>query len=172
MYSTPAMVRQALVPSLNGNLPAATTNTAADLSDAQINDAIAEADSVIDGYLANFYATPVVAVGDPDPLIPHPVDYWSRDIAAYLATCSYRGQLSIQTTDPVSLRYTAVLGFLKDVSTGKANLPLPRLGGDSVGLGAADAPINPYIGDLWDPSDFSLSPAPLGHGWGPWNGCW
>lgn len=173
-YSTPAMVRLALGPSLNGSLPGTTTNTAADLSDSQLADAIAEADSTINGYLANIYITPVAAVGDSDLVIPHPVDYWSRDIAAYLATCTYRGQMNIESTNPVLLRYNAVLGFLKDVASGKARLPLPR-NGDTVGAGAASAPVNPYIGDLWDPSDFSLTPswssdlAP-GPYWSPWNG--
>jgi phage gp36-like protein len=169
------MVRLALVPSLDGALPGTVTNTAADLSSTQITDAIAEADAVIDGYLSGIYVTPVLAV---ETLIPHPVDYWSRDIAAYLATCTYRGQMDIQSTDPISLRYNAVMAFLKDVSTGKASLPLPRntAGSDAAGNGAADSPINPYIGDLWDPSDFSLypaySPALGGPGWGPYWGPW
>lgn len=155
-YSTPKMVRQALVPSSDGSQPDPLSNTAADLSDAQLNDAIAEADSTIDGYLGGFYAVPVALVGN---AVPHPLDYWSRNIASYSATLSYRGSMDFSDTDPVARRYKDTMAALQAVSAGKLKLQLPEnfSGYGSTGAGPAQ---NPYDGDLWTPDDFNLSDAP------------
>lgn len=152
-YSTPAMVRQALVPSSDGSMPTTVTNTAADLPDAQLQDAINEADSIIDGYIGRFYAVPVTGEA-----IPHPVDYWSRNIAAYNATLTYRESQDFADQDPVARRYTATMAALQSVSKGEIQLQLPRQTGDSRAAGA-DSPINPYEGDLFTPEDFDLRPA-------------
>ena len=154
MYSTPAMVRLALVPSGDGSLPNPASHTAADLTDAQLTDAIAEADALIDGYIGGYYAVPVTAVAG---AIPHPVDLWSRTIAAYLASCTYRGSLDFADTDPIARRYKDVLQALKDVSAGRLRLQLPQNVGPNSAT-AAGAPYNPYAGDLWTPDDFSITP--------------
>ena len=156
-YSTPAMVRLALVPSSDGTLPAQPSGTAADLADAQLTDAIAEADSIIDGYLARRYTVPVAAVSGS---IPHPVDYWSRNLAAYEASCTYRGSMDFSDNDPVARRYKATMDALKDVAAGRMTLDLPLSSGtDSTASSGVGAAVNPYNGDLWQPSDFDIRPS-------------
>jgi phage gp36-like protein len=149
------MVRKALVPTLSGNLPTQVTRTAADLSDAQIQDAITEADATIDSYIGAYYAVPVADVNE---AVPHPVDYWSRNIAAYNATLTYRGSQDISDTDPIVRRYNATMQALQAVQAGKARLQLPNNTSPNAGTGAAPA-YEPYDGDLFTPDDFSLAPA-------------
>jgi phage gp36-like protein len=163
-YSTAASVRKAILPTSDGTVPNPRSNTAADLSDAELADAIAEADSTIDGALGGIYATPV----DTTSGVPHPIDFWSRNIAAYVATLAYRGSQDFADTDPIARRFKMTQDAMNMVATGKASLPLPRNSGDSsqVGVGAA---FNPYVGDLWTPNDFSLGPdLHTGRGWDPW----
>lgn len=162
------MVRQALVPNTDGSLSSIVTNTAADLSDTQLADAIVEADSLIDGYLSRLYTTPVPLTTDTVPVVPHPVDYWSRNLAAYNATLSFRGSQDFADQDPVARRYMATMDALKQVSAGTIGLNLPRNVGDSSASTASD-PINPYVGELFCIDDFDLSPARtpwLGPFWG------
>lgn len=157
-YSTPAMVRQALVPSSDGTQPTGSnlTHTAADLSDAQLQDSINEADAMIDGYIGGVYTTPVAQVAG---LTPHPIDYLSRNIAAYNATLAFRGSMDFTDTDPVARRYRDSEAFLKGVGTNRISLPIPRnVGGAGATTSVAPA-FNPYTGDLWTPDDFSIRPA-------------
>lgn len=160
-YSTPAMVRQALVPTSDGSMPDPPSHTAADLSDQQLSDAISEADSIIDGYIGGHYAVPVAAVAGS---APSPLGYWSRTTAAYLATCTYRQSLDFADTDPVARRYNAVMSALKDVSTGKMVLQLPENVSENAASGAG-TPINPYAGELWTPDDFSVNTYPATQRW-------
>jgi phage gp36-like protein len=153
-YSTPASVRQALVPSSDGSLPETATHTAADLTDVQLQDAIAEADAVIDSYIGGFYGVPVAMVNG---ATPHPVDFWSRNIAAYNATLAFRGSQDFADTDPVARRYKDTMQALAGVSTGTLKLQLPDNTSDNAAAGAG-APLNPYVGDLWTPDDFDLCP--------------
>lgn len=189
-YSTPAMVRLALIPFSNQpagysgeDPPTEPTNTGADLSNLQLLDAIAEADSVIDSYIGKYYAVPVALVTDanpidpeaPDMVGPHPIDYWSRNIAAYNATLSIRESQDFADTDPVARRYNATMTALTLVSKGLANLQLPNNTSGTSATGAGSA-VNPYVGDLFDPRDFSLRPInpawpfwpDIPSGWGPW----
>lgn len=154
-YSTPEMGRKALVPSSDGSQPQTPTNTAADLGDDQWLDAIAEADSEIDAMIGRFYKTPVdPGVGD---IAPQPINFWSRNIAAYKATLSYRKTQDLSDRDPVTLRYQATMDALRMVNQGTAKIEIPLNVGDSRAEGASPA-YNPYIGDLWSPEDFHLSP--------------
>lgn len=172
-YSTVEQVRRALAPQIAPNfdtIPAQATGTAADLSNDQLQDAITEADSMIDGMIGRFYAVPVVAVGG---AAPHPIDYWSRNLAAYNATLVYRGSLDFADTDPVARRYTATMQALQAVQSGTMQLQLPQNYGDNGATGVASGgAINPYIGDLWDPRDFDVRPGgvnaygPIPFGWG------
>lgn len=156
-YSTPALVRKALVPTSDGSLPTSATNTAADLTDAQLTDAIAEADALIDGYIGGYYAVPVA--NDSGGNVPHPLDFWSRNIAAYNATLAWRGSLDFADQDPVARRFKDTLDALTAVSKGQLRLQIPD---NATGNSATEAgePFNPYVGDLWTPDDFSLSEAP------------
>ena len=155
------------MPASDGSVPSPLSHTAADLSDAELNDAIAEADSTIDGALSGIYATPVDISGG----VPHPIDYWSRNIAAYVATLSYRGSQDFTDTDPIARRFKMTMDAMNLVATGKASLPLPRQTGPSSQVGV-NAPYNPYLGDLWTPDDFSLRPAVSPNlnrgGWSPY----
>jgi len=160
-YSTPAQVRLALVPSSDGSLPTTPTNTAADLSDEQLADAIAEADALIDGYLGAYYAVPVA--GDP---APHPIDFWSRNIAAYNATLTFRGSQDFSETDPISRRFKDTLDALTSVSKGQLRLQLPDNTSGNSGVQAGPA-LNPYQGDLFTPDDFDLSTTPQPPSWWP-----
>lgn len=156
-YSTPALVRQALVPTSDGSQPQTPTNTAADLSDAQLQNAIDEADATIDGYLGGFYAVPVA--DNAQGVTPNPLPFWSRNIAAYVATLSYRGSQDFTDTDPISRRYKDTLAALQNVAAGKMKLQLPENTTGNSGEAAGQV-FNPYVGDLWTPDDFNLSDAP------------
>lgn len=168
-YSTPEMVRKALVSSSDGTVPDTLTHTAADFSDAQISDAIAEADALIDGYLGGFYATPVAQSGTP-LAIPHPVDYWSRNIAAYTATLTHRGSQDFSDQDPIYRRYVATMEALKAVSAGKMTLQIPTNTTATSG-GMAGPAYNPYAGTLFTVDDFDVNPGWSSYLPGPfWNG--
>lgn len=168
-YSTPAMVRLALNPATqDGGVapPAAPSRTAADLPDAQLLDFIAEADAQIDAMIGRFYIVPVAPVFADDVLgdgadvgaVPHPIDYWSRNIACYFATLTVRGAADFTDQDPIARRYSATMTALNMVAAGTAKLQLPDNTTSAAGVGAAAA-INPgYVGDLFDASDFNLHP--------------
>lgn len=174
-YSTPALVRMALIPSSDGALPSPASNTAADLSDAQLQDAISEADAVIDGYIGGHYAVPVATVIIvSDPVTPHPIDFWSRNIAAYNATLSYRRSLDFPDTDPIARRYAATMTALKAVAAGQIKLQIPTNTSPHSVVGAGSV-VNPYAGDLFGVSDFNLRP--LDPSWpltpnAPYDGTW
>lgn len=169
-YSTKEMVRNALAPGdwatdrqPDQDQP---TRTAADLDDKQIDDAIAEADALIDGQLALRYETPFVLGDGVDGHAPtHPIDYLSRNIAAYNATLTYRKGQDLDDNDPVMLRYRDSIKFLTDVRDGKAALPqgFPTQGADGVGPITAGNPINPNPGPLFGRDDFDI--APIGASW-------
>lgn len=156
-YSTPAMVRRILNPlgSDDGSRPTPSkpSNTAADLDDAALSDAIAEADTIIDSRLGGVYTTPVAntAAG----VVPHPLDFWSRDIAAWLATLTYRKGQELPQGNPVALRYSAVMDALKSASVGHLHLGFAEQVND-VREGAG-APVNPYDGTLFGPEDFGIN---------------
>lgn len=146
-YSTTNMVRQALFPTVDGSSPApATSHTAADLSDQQLVDAIAEADSTIDGYLAGIYDTPVAPANpNGDPLLPPtPILYWSRNIAAYLATLTKRQNQNVDATNPVYLRYVQTMQALVAVAAGTFKLGIAQLDGSGPGNIVSGGAINQY----------------------------
>ena len=168
-YSTPAMVRQALTTTSTGTQPSPASGTAADMTDPELNNAIAEADSTIDAYLTARYATPVAQTGTP-AATPHPIDYWSRNIAAYLATLTFRGSMDFSDTDPVVRRYKDTMAALREVQGGRMHLLIPANEGTASAV-AASSPINPYIGDLWTVDDFSVNGSDhpgLPSGYGPY----
>lgn len=171
-YSTPAMVRLAVNPDGSDGTtpPAQPSRTAADFSDTQLLDFIAEADAMIDSFIGRFYAVPVKPViagdvlGDGGPVggTPHPIDYWSRNLAVYYSTLSHRRSQDFGPDDPIRQRYTATMQALDAVKGGSARLSLPDNTSSASGVGAGTA-VNPYVGSLWDTRDFDLRP--INPGW-------
>jgi phage gp36-like protein len=159
-YSTVKSVRQALAPGFAlDNPPNPPSNTAADLSNEQLTDAIAEADARINTYIGGRYATPVAA--DDSGNTPAPVNYWSRDIAAYLALLTWRKTQPVNQQDPVALRAAQALVELTSVRDGKTNLPLPENTSDVGESGGAGDPERPAPGIL----TFDSGLDPFGSPW-------
>lgn len=173
MYTTVVEVRNALYPGdwSDGNQPDSNslTNTAVDLSNEQLIDAINEADSLIDSYIGGRYQTPVLldASGMPYASTPHPIDFWSRNIAAYNATLTYASRQDFTDEDPVARRYNMTMTALTAVRDGKATLGIPDNLTPNADAGAGQA-INQYYGHLFEPRDFDLYP--VRSGWPLWPG--
>jgi phage gp36-like protein len=174
-YSTLGKLRSALAPGTftdpQSGPPTTLTDTAADLPDDQLQDALDEASSIVDAALSSRYTVPVA--GSPTP---HPIDYWARAIAAYLATCTYRGSLDFSNEDPVYRRYLVATGALDSVAKGTYTLSIPsNVGANAPAGGGAGAPINPYSGNLFGAEDFNLEPQAANFGYGQnrwWQGAW
>lgn len=165
-YSLPDDIRNVLAPGVfppEPPDPAPKTNTAADLSDEQLQVAIDQAGQTIDAYIGNYYATPVAATEADPAVYPEPIKTWSVNIAAYLATLTYRRSKDLSQQDPVALRYGLTMQQLNGVNSGKLTLPIPPNTGDSA-TSAVGRPVNSYSGNLFDARDFDLRP---GGSW-PW----
>lgn len=160
MYSSPADVRNALTPGAVED----DVTTAASFEDDQITDAIKEADGMIDTYLSGRFGIPT----DPDATPPssvavYPVRAWSRDIAAYLATLTYRKSKDLQPDDPVRLRFNWVIGVLEKIAAGDLTPNLPQPPTPSDGFGPQGAFVyNQYNGKLFTMADVFCPP---GRGW-------
>lgn len=149
MYSVVTDVRNALTP--GGATDDRTT--AASLSDAQLVDAVKQADGMIDAHLSTRYTIPQ---DEDNPLVAvDPIRWWSRDIAAYLATLTFKRNKDVPQDDPIRLRFNLAMSTLIAVRDGKANLDLPPVGGEGTDITV----VNLYEGRLFGPEDFGLSPA-------------
>jgi len=144
-YSTPADVRLALAPTAAEQDP----NTAASLADTQLMDAIREADGRIDTFIGGRYATPVIP--GPDGTV-EPIRSLSRDIAAYLATLTYRKSSDLTNDDPVYRRFAWSMDLLQRVADGDLPLPIPP-NEDDVTDGGVTV-VNQWRGDLFGPCDY------------------
>lgn len=117
MYSSVDDVRDALVAGGSTSDP----GSPGSLGDAQIQNAIAEADGIIDGYIRSRYTVPN------DPVVTtvavSPVRWWSRTIAAWLVSLTYRNQQDVPPDEPIRLRYEQTMQFLRDVRDGLMDLP-------------------------------------------------
>lgn len=150
-YSTPADVRLALSPAGGGG-------TAGSLDDNALNDAINEADALINTYLEiPEVRTPKV---DEAGVALQPVRWWSRNIAAYLATLTYRRGKDLTADDPVRLRYSQTMALLTDIRDGKMRSPIPLTGNPATGSSVEPQVFNQYTGTLFGPEDFGLSTTP------------
>lgn len=142
--------------------------TAASLEDWQIEDAINEAEGVVRLHVLSRYTIPVSEIVEDLPetpeegdvetvtVAPYPVRGWTRNIAAYLATLTFRKNKDLTEDDPVRLRYASTLADLVSVLEGRFDLneedfPLP----DDVGGGTVHV-VNQYEGKLFGPEDFGL----------------
>lgn len=160
-YCTVAQLREALAPGVWEDVTEPpTTQTAADLPDSQLQDALDEASSIVDTAIGGRYVTPVAATSATDPpTYPHPVDFWARNIAAYLATCTYRGSSDFTDNDPIYRRYKTTLDSLNDVKNGVGVVDLPKVTDPAKASAGAGTVINPYSGKLFTADDFDLVPA-------------
>lgn len=156
MYSTVTDVRNALTP----GAVSTDASTASSLEDAQIIDAIVEADSRIKTYLPDGYTVTEVTIQQGDPpaafiVAPDTIRFWSRDIAAYLATLTYKRHQNVPEDDPVRLRYEMAMEALRLARDGKINLPVDETATDDV----EDIVVyNQYTGNLFGADDFLLGP--------------
>lgn len=167
-YSTVRMLRQALAPGdwIQGQpAPSQPTHNASDLSDQQLQDAIAEADARIDSYIGGRYATPVQPAPGAE-IAPSPIAYWSRDIAAYLATLTKRKNQDLSDQNPVTRRFNLVMADLTAVRAGNSTLAIPPVvdSGSNEGSGAGPA-MNPYVGNLFTADDFGIGACQPNLGW-------
>lgn len=164
-YCTVRDVRLALTPSADS----ADTQTASSLPDWQIEDAIEEAEGWVNTYVLARYTIPSVEVtidppeDNPDEgpqtfdVAPSPVRGWTRDIAAYLATLTFRRHKDLSKDDPVRLRYMMVMQMLEAIRDGKSGLPpavFPPADEDANTQGVHVE--NLYEGKLFGPDDFGL----------------
>lgn len=116
MYSSVTDVRNALSPGGSTSDP----GTPASLEESDILDVIAEADGIIDGYISSRYTVPEdVSVGG---VAVSPIRWWSRTIAAWLVTLTYRNQQDVPADEPIRLRYEQVISFLVQVRDGAMDL--------------------------------------------------
>jgi phage gp36-like protein len=115
--------------------------TASQLSDAQIEYEIGNADEEINSVLRRRYALPLPL---PVPLI---LKNLSTDIAAALSDMTYRGSREYATVlAPARLRYDRARLILDRIGTGDYPLYNPGEGPDEVG--DSSIVINPYPGDI------------------------
>lgn len=159
MYSSIEDVRKALTP--GGS--AADTSTAASLDEAQIVDAIKQADSIIDSHVLARYTIPMNGEVAVDV-----VRFWSRDIAAYLATLSFKRNKNVPVDEPVRLRFNVVMAGLVAIRDGKATVNLPAIGAETGEDGVYV--INQYEGTMFGPEDFGLVTAGYRPGFHIWPG--
>lgn len=151
MYSSIADVRAALAPGSSAVNPA----TAASLSEDQITSQINEADGVINAYIGVRYDIPQ----DPSDLsvAVSPIRWWSRTIAAFLATLVYKQNKDVGPDEPIRLRYREVMGFLEDIRDGKMDLNLAE---STATTSSGEVYVfNQYEGDLFSKDQFFIDKA-------------
>lgn len=164
MYCTKEDVQYALAPSGN------TQGTAWAATDEAYADAIIEAQGTIDAHVKgryNIIETELITDPPTVPVVtvaPAPVRQWTRDVAAYLLTLTYKRNVDMSENDPIRLRYQHVMSQLADVRSGVLDLPLPSATNGSDGLVVEEA----YVGRLFTADDFLLGPVPNGMN-GPFN---
>lgn len=151
-YTTVAAVRNALAPTATEapESQARTRSTAASLDGPIIEDQINEAAATVDSYLGGRYVTPVAEVAGQTP---DPIGFWTRDIAAYLATLVHRRNAPLGQDEPVRLRYSAAMAALTAVRDRKAVLQLPQISDAGTAQSGFAVVVNKYDGALFEPGD-------------------
>lgn len=128
--------------------------TGADMFDGSILDFhISAAQAEVDAVLTSRYKVPFNA-----DAVPALVKSLTVDVAAYLATLTYRQDVDLGADDPVRLRYQRAEELLAKLSTGQIDLP---------GAGSEDPPaqaggarvVNQYSGRLFGLEDWGLGHA-------------
>ncbi len=111
-YTAPAAVRDAMAPALGTDQA-----SAVGLSDVQIQEAIDNACAQVDAVLHVRYPLPL-----PLP-IPTLVATIAQDIAAWLATLTWRANNPIPPTSPIAQRYDRATTLLAGLGAGTIELP-------------------------------------------------
>lgn len=138
-------------------------NSTADLGDDQLDEAIENAQSQIDGYLRGRYTLPFQ---EPYPAL---VKSLTIDIAAYLAGLNWYQETELLASDPLALRYARAMALLKSVACGEIELDAGDGGAPISGTeNTMGAPINRYDGTMFGLSDFGLGYGCGNRGWGWW----
>jgi hypothetical protein len=156
VYSSPTDVRLALTPGGDED----DQTTPASFEDDQIDDAIKEADGVIDTYISALYGIPQDPTATPaDSVAVYPVRAWSRDIAAYLVTLTYRKFKEYGPDETVRQRWQWVMDILQKIADGKLkpNLPQPPTPPDGTGPQGAFV-YNQYAVPLFTMADVFCPP--------------
>jgi phage gp36-like protein len=122
------------------------TNTAADMDDAALSDAVHEASSIVDTYVGGPYG--------PADSVPNMVVYWTRDVAAFLATCTWRKSKDFEALDPVYVRYQQAIARMEGIFLGTTAMPSSQMPSADVFSGMV---VNPFVGPLFCPWDFDLT---------------
>lgn len=148
VYCTVEEVRGVLARDVLEAIGTAATLLDADILDYQITSAAAE----VDGRLGGRYKVPF-----PDPA-PALVKSLTVDVAAYLATLTYRQSVDLEPTDPVALRYARAQALFKGIADGSVDLPGAVVPGDGGAQPTGIATVrNPYVGQLFGATDFDLA---------------
>jgi phage gp36-like protein len=144
IYTTVDDVRGALAP---GGTDTRAGETAASLSDTELEDAIQEAGELVDARLGERYSTPFT------PPYPPLISQIARDLAAYGATLTNRKGQPLNDRHPVQLRYDQATDLLDKLSSGSAVIDT----GDEEAAPGSTAVVNVIDGSLFDPWDFGLA---------------
>lgn len=144
-YTSVLAVRRVLSPDGSQD---PTLGTAASLSDTELEEAIEEAAAEINSRVAARYTLPFNE-------IPPLIEKLNRDIAAYLATLTYRRSDPIDPNDPVQKRYDRAQAMLARIESGKTELTTEEAGSPAPESDAAAA-INLYEGELFTPASFAI----------------
>jgi phage gp36-like protein len=151
-YCQPADVRNVLNP-LGGIAPPA---SAAGLSDEIMSDLIDDAETFVNGWLADRYEVPFA-----DGEVPDLALKVTRNIAAFLAVQAAAGSQEIPAAHPAQLRYNSAVATLRALAGGQMTLALPATDGANPAVGTGQTPetvVNVTTGPLFCPGDFSLGP--------------
>lgn len=149
-YCTPDEVRHVLAA---GADEIDTAETAASLGDSALAGAIEDAQNEVDGKLAARYSGIPFVAADVPPIVKS----ITMNIAAYLATLTFRRTLDMTDQDPVSLRYARAEANLTAIVKGQMDLPVsPPTPDPVVDLGIVGG-VRRYTGDLFSASDFDLT---------------
>lgn len=138
--------------------------TGASLPDWQIEDAISEAEGLVDSYLSARYIIPTDEVEEVNPenpletwvwmIAPKPVRGWTRNIAAFLCALTFRQSKDLGEDDPIRLRYNLTMVALMGVRDRATDLPFPPATSvDDQGVTV----INLYEGKLFGLEDTGLA---------------
>jgi phage gp36-like protein len=113
MYCLPADIRNNVAGTDAG------TGTCAQLSDDQLNSAIAQASAKASAYVGTSY---VVDAANPVIVVPDLVKTCAIQLGTFYATLTYRKGKSLSATDPVYLGYQDALKTLTDVAAGRIDV--------------------------------------------------